>query len=182
MGFSRRFCAVTMAAFGLIGLTTGCQRKVPQCNQLTTVSNSVINELKTINQEKMANSLGIIQGRRLEAIFQKYAGDVGPPSGSKTTEDQELAAQSAQMSNLAAILDKYVRDLNAIQLKDKPLLGFRQRLVDLYKSNANASRAMVVAVNNRDGATLGANLVTVKKRSQQETAIVGELKSYCAAK
>jgi small-conductance mechanosensitive channel len=185
MVFLRRFCAVTMAAFGLIGLTTGCESNVPQCRRLTTVANSAIAELKTINQEKMVNSLSVIQASQLNALFNKYAGDSGPSTESaesKTRDDRELTAQLAQMHNLAAILDKYAKDLTAIQLKDERLLGFRQRLVDLYKNDANASRAMVVAVTNRDAATLKSNLAKVKERPPQETAIVGELNGYCGVK
>jgi hypothetical protein len=145
MGFSRRSCAVAAAAFSLTVLTTGCETKVAQCNQLIKVANDATTELKATGQEQTAD-------------------------------------QVAQMTKFATTLDKYAKDVSAVELKDEKLLGFKQRLADLYKTSGTASRDLVTAAGKKDAAGLKSNLAKLMEGSTQETAIVTELNSYCGAK
>jgi hypothetical protein len=145
MGFSRRSCAVAAAAFSLTVLTTGCESKVAQCNQLIKVANDATTELKATGQDKTVD-------------------------------------QVAQMTKFATTLDKYAKDVSAVELKDEKLLGFKQRLADVYKNSGNASRDLVAAAGKKDAAGLKSNLAKLMEGSTQETAIVTELNSYCSAK
>jgi hypothetical protein len=145
MGFSRRSCAVAAAAFSLTVLTTGCESKVAQCNQLIKVANDATTELKATGQDKTVD-------------------------------------QVAQMTKFATTLDKYAKDVSAVELKDEKLLGFKQRLADVYKNSGNASRDLVAAAGKKDAAGLKSNLAKLMEGSTQETAIVTELNRYCSAK
>ena len=100
----------------------------------------------------------------------------------KAMGQEESADKVAQMTKFATTLDKYAKDVSTVELKDEKLLGFKQRLADLYKTSGDASRSLVEAANKKDEAGLKSSLQKLMAGSTQETTIVGELNGYCSAK
>jgi hypothetical protein len=100
----------------------------------------------------------------------------------KATGQDKTVDQVAQMTKFATTLDKSAKNVSAVELKDEKLLGFKQRLADLYKNSGNASRDLVTAAGKKDVAGLKSNLTKLMEGSTQETAIITELNSYCSAK
>ncbi|MFM2433103.1 MAG: hypothetical protein RLZZ511_4317 [Cyanobacteriota bacterium] len=104
-----------------------------------------------------------------------------------TTDLKSLAQQPttdkvSQMGKFAEMLDKYGKEVSAVELKDEKLVGFKQRFVTMYQDGAKASRQIIEAVGKKNANGLKSGLEQLKKGSDQETQIVTELNSYCGAK
>jgi hypothetical protein len=100
----------------------------------------------------------------------------------KAMGKEQSSDKIAQMTQFATTLDKYAKDVRAVELKDEKLVGFKQRLGDLYATSGDASRSLVEAANKKDEAGLKSSLQKLMAGSTQETTIVGELNGYCSAK
>jgi oligoendopeptidase F len=100
----------------------------------------------------------------------------------KAMGQEKASDQTAQMTKFAITLDKYAKDVKAVELKDEKLVGFKQRLGDLYSTSGEASRSLVEAANKKDEAGLKSSLQKLMEGSTQETTIVSELNGYCSAK
>jgi hypothetical protein len=90
--------------------------------------------------------------------------------------------QVAQMAKFADTLDKFTKDVQAVELKDEQLKGFQKRLIDLYSGGSKDSRAIVAAMEKKDLKAMQESLGSLMKGSATEGAIVGELNGYCGAK
>jgi outer membrane murein-binding lipoprotein Lpp len=104
-----------------------------------------------------------------------------------TTDVQTLAQQPttdkvAQMSKYAELLDKYGKEVGAVELKDAKLVDFRQRFAMMYQGLAKAQRQIIEAVGKKDAKGLQSGIEQLKQGTDQERPIVSEMNTYCGAK
>jgi hypothetical protein len=121
----------------------------------------------------------VAQCNKLIAVANAATSDVKTMSQGKASNEVE---QVSQMTKFADTLDRYAKDIQAVELKDDQLKGFQKRLMDLYGSGSKDSRAIVAAMEKKDLKSMQESLSRLMKGSATEGAIVGELNGYCSAK
>ncbi len=95
---------------------------------------------------------------------------------------EESTDKIGQMTKFATTVDKYSKDVSAVEVKDEKLVDFKQRLSSTYTAIADASRSLIAAAEKKDEAGVKASLQTLMAASPKETTIISELNGYCSAK
>lgn len=131
-------------------LVTACgTSKVAQCNKLIGIANKATTEIQTTNQ----------------------------------TNSRDQAAQpdtkAAQLDKIADSLDQYAQEMQAVELLDEKLQGFRTRFVQLYQQTSKGSRDVSTAVKTKNFSAANQSLNQLRTGINQEKTLVNEVNQYC---
>jgi hypothetical protein len=119
----------------------------------------------------------VAQCNKLIAVANKAATEM------KAVEDtQDPAAAQDALTKISASLEGYSKEVQAIELKDEKLVGFRQRLISMYDKLSSSSKALVSAIKSEKAEEAETAMEGLAKGAEEETPLVNELNTYCGAK
>jgi Zn/Cd-binding protein ZinT len=97
--------------------------------------------------------------------------------------EKELKANPMEAFKKSATrLDQYIKDMNAVEVKDEKLVGYKGRFTTMYTEFRDGSLAIVSAVQAKDSKALATAVTKIQQSAQQETSLISEVKQYCGAK
>lgn len=101
-----------------------------------------------------------------------------------TTELQAATSNTkgdrlAQLTSVSGSMDKYAKEMQAVEVKDEKLQGFQTRFVDLYQQTGKGSLAIANAVKKKDLKGANTALKNLQASAQQEQKLVNEVNQYC---
>lgn len=89
---------------------------------------------------------------------------------------------SKALTEVAGKIDTITNEMKALEIKDEKLQSFQGRFLKLYQDTSKGLRDTAAAVDKKNLKAANASLVTLRKSSSDETAIVTEINSYCSGK
>ena len=96
---------------------------------------------------------------------------------------QSIAAnQFDELTKAATSLDNYAKELEALEIKDEQLQGFKTRFIKMYKDTGQSSRDLVAAAKKQDRAGVEKSLKDLQAATSQESSLVDEVNKYCRGK
>ena len=115
----------------------------------------------------------VAQCNKLIEIANQAASDVESVTQSSTPEDPTAFLQ------IAATADNASSELEAIEIEDETLQGFRQRFITLYVETSAATQDLVAAVEEQNAPGAEEAYNRLEAATEQEGPLVDEVNSYC---
>lgn len=115
----------------------------------------------------------ISQCNRLIEVANRAVTDVQAVTRSATPQDVEA------MQTIADTADRASAEMQAIELRDEQLKSYQTRFVTMYSETSRATRALIAAVNQQDGAAAETAYSALQSATSQEGALVTEVNTYC---
>jgi hypothetical protein len=89
---------------------------------------------------------------------------------------------SKALTEVASKIDPITSEMQALEIKDEKLQGFQGRFVKLYQDTSKGLRDTAAAIDKKNLKAANASLVTLRKSSSEESAIVTDINKYCSGK
>jgi hypothetical protein len=96
--------------------------------------------------------------------------------------DMQTVGKTQDLGQVSASLEGHIKIAQALELKDKKLTGFRQRMVTLYSKIAGSSRTFVAAQKKNNQAGTASAVAAIAATDAQYSTLLAELNGYCGAK
>ncbi|MBD2448434.1 hypothetical protein H6G76_14960 [Nostoc sp. FACHB-152] len=146
------------------------QRIFKQTAMLTfTATLSVI--LTGCGESKVAQCNKMIKvANQAVTLSQAFSKNPQPQKGSKA------------LTEVASKIDPITNEMKALEIKDEKLQSFQSRFVKLYEDTTKGLRDTAAAIDKKNLKAANASLLTLKKSSSEESAIVSDINKYCSGK
>lgn len=100
----------------------------------------------------------------------------------------DTATKTAKTGKPAALrlaasqLEKVVLQLKAVEVEDEKLQGLQASFVTLHTDLSKSFRKMALSIEKQNPNEIKSSLKILKQARKQDTALVKEINTYCAAK
>jgi type VI protein secretion system component VasK len=86
---------------------------------------------------------------------------------------------SKSLVDLATKLEKIANDIQATEIKDEKLLGFKDRFTKLYQDASKGLKDTAAAIDKKDIKAANKAVATLQKSSSDEKTLVTDINTYC---
>jgi hypothetical protein len=89
---------------------------------------------------------------------------------------------SKAFTEMADKIDGLTASMSALEMSDEKLEGYRDSFVTMYTSASEGLRGGAEAFDKKDVAAMNKEMEAIQTATSGETALVGEINTYCSAK
>ncbi|WGV28931.1 hypothetical protein QI031_27225 [Halotia branconii CENA392] len=102
--------------------------------------------------------------------------------GQELSKNSQSAKSTKGLTETATKIDQIATQMKALEIKDEKLQSFQGRFLKLYQDSSRNLNQTAIAIDKKNIPAANKFLASLKKSTNEETAIIKEIKGYCAAK
>ena len=110
------------------------------------------------------------QCQKIREIPQKVTG---------TIKDYRQTKEPEKVLEAAAVLEQAAAEMEKLKIEDEQLIEYQQGFAQVYRTHAQATRAIVVALEEKDAPKARSNLKKVQQAGEREQKLGAEMNRYC---
>ncbi|MBD2385946.1 hypothetical protein [Cylindrospermum sp. FACHB-282] len=118
-------------------------------------------------ETKVAQCNKLIKVANEAVTSQQFSKNTQPQKGSKA------------LTEAAVKVDNIAKQLQALEIKDEKLQGFKGRFLKLYQDTSTGLKNTAKAVDKKDISSANRFLASLKNIASDESKLVKEINSYC---